>query len=60
MLWQLPYGKRKAKYNKKDIMLLTIVVFASNSMMTWNAEDPVPEGMGMVTWYSAQDRLSLV
>ena len=29
-------------------------------MITRNAEDPVPEGMGMVTWYSAQDTLSLV
>ena len=41
-------------------MQLTMVVSASNSMMTRKAEDPVPEGMGMVTWYSAQDRLSLV
>ena len=41
-------------------MLLTIVVSASNSMMTSKDEAPVPEGMGMVTWYSAQDRLSLM
>ena len=37
-----------------------MVVSASNSMMTRKTEAPVPEGMGMVTWYSAQDTLSLV
>ena len=42
------------------IILHTIVVSASNSIMTRKAASPVPEGMGMVTWYSAQDTLSLV
>ena len=39
---------------------LTIVVSASNSMMTVKDEAPVPDGIGMVTWYSAHDTLSLV
>ena len=52
---------REISYQSSDmIMILTMVVSASKVSTTVYGADVPDDGMGMVTWYSAQDTLSLV